>query len=200
MKIRFSNWVVIVPVCLALMSTGCASALTSSGPRLTNVVEGETRLSGTADLRFDAIRHPDSRHLQLTQTPVCREMVTRETVSRKQLRGVVPAIIEIGFFGLGILDLLVANAIIANSETRTPLEDAPTGNMVQCAAVMPADHQQVILQFPDTDTLQYGLTDADGMVELTPPSPEGETAYANVFVRTGTAKRFAGALWLMPAP
>ncbi|MCB2145957.1 MAG: hypothetical protein KQI81_05735 [Deltaproteobacteria bacterium] len=200
MKLRFFRWMVIVPAGLALLTAGCASSLTSSSPRQTTIVEGEKHLSGTVELQFDAFKNPGDRRLRLTQTPMCREMISRETVSRKQLHGVLPAIIEIGFFGLGILDLVVANAIVTNSENRTPIEDVPTGKMVPCAVVQPAADQQVIFQFSGTNTLQYGLTDANGMVELDAPPSPGETAYTNVFVRTGAAKRFAGAVWLMPAP
>lgn len=200
MKLRFFRWMVIVTSGLALLTTGCASSLTSSGPRQTLVVEGQKRQSGTVDLQFDAAKQPESPQVRITQTPMCREMVSREAVSRKPLRGVLPAIIEIGFFGLGILDLVVANAIATNSETRTPIEDVPTGNMIPCAVVQPAAHQQVILQFPGTDSLQYGITDADGRLVLETSLPRGETTYANVFVRTGSAKRFAGAVRLMPAP
>lgn len=200
MKLRIFRWMVIVTSGLALLTTGCASSLTSSGPRQTSVVEGKKRQSGTVDLRFDAVKQPENPHVRITQTPMCREMVSREEVSRKTLRGVLPAIIEIGFFGLGILDLVVANAIVTNSETRVPIADIPTGNMIPCAVVQPAAHQQVILQFSGTDSLQYGITDADGRFELETSLARGETTYANVFVRTGTAKRFAGAVRLMPTP
>ncbi len=41
---------------LALLAAGCASSLTSASPRQTVIVEGEKRLSGTTDLRFDAFK------------------------------------------------------------------------------------------------------------------------------------------------
>ncbi|WP_319523453.1 hypothetical protein [uncultured Desulfosarcina sp.] len=189
----------IFAVCICFLTTGCASSLTSSSPLQTTVVEGEKRLSGTDDLRFDVHRNSEDDFLVVTQTPVCREMATRESVSRKQLHGVLPAIIEIGFFGLGILDLVVAHAIVENSETRTPLEDAPTGNKVACASSQPAADQQVILQYAGLDRLQYGLTDADGIIRTEAPLSQEPFRYVNVFVRTGTAKRFAGAIWTTPA-
>jgi hypothetical protein len=126
-------------------------------------------------------------------------MTTRESVRRKQLHGVLPAIIEIGFFGLGIFDLVMARSIVENSKTRTPLDDAPTGNKVACGPSRPAANQQIILQYSGMDRLQYGLTDANGIVRTESPLPQGLFRYVNVFVRTGTAKRFAGTVWTTPA-
>ena len=189
----------VFTVCICFLTTGCASSLTSSSPLQTTVVEGEKRLSGTDDLRFDVSRNLANDVLVVTQTPVCREMTARESVSHKQLHGVLPAIIEIGFFGLGILDLVVAHAIVENSETRTPLDDAPTGNKVACAPAQPAANQQIILQYAGLDVLQYGLTDDAGIIRTEAPLPQEPFRYVNVFVRTGTAKRFAGAVWTTPA-
>ena len=199
MQHSFFKTLCVLTVCICFLATGCASSLTSSSPLQTAVVEGEKRLSGTDDLRFDVHRNTGNDLLMVTQTPVCREMTARESVSRKQLHGVLPAIIEIGFFGLGILDLVVAHAIVENSEIRTPLEDAPTGNKVACASSQPAADQQVILQYAGLDGLQYGLTDTDGIIRTEAPLPEEPFRYVNVFVRTGTAKRFAGAVWTTPA-
>lgn len=200
MKARSFRGMVIFAACLALLTTACASSMTAASSPLTTVVEGEKHLSGTVDLRYDVVAQPGNRRLQLTQTPICREMVTRETVSRKKIHGVLPAIVEIGFFGLGILDLVVADSIIASSETRTPLPAIPTGNTVACATTQPAAHQQVIVQSSETAALQHALTDADGIIQPDLPSPRGKTAYVNVFVRTDTAKRFAGVVWLTATP
>ncbi|BBO77957.1 hypothetical protein DSCW_53740 [Desulfosarcina widdelii] len=200
MNLSFFRYLIVFTVCICFLTTGCASSLTSSSPLHTTIAEGEKRLSGTDDIRFDVHRNLEDDFLVVTQTPVCREMTTRESVSRKQLHGVLPAIIEIGFFGLGILDLVMANAIVKNSETRAPLDDAPTGNKVACASSQPAADQQVILQYAGLDRLQYGLTDANGIIRTEAPLPEKPFRYVNVFVRTGTAKRFAGAVWMTPAP
>lgn len=199
MKHPLFKYLSVFAVCICFLTTGCASSLTSSSPLQTTVVEGQKRLSGTDDLRFDVHRNLENNFLVVTQTPVCREMTARESVSRKQLHGVLPAIIEIGFFGLGILDLVVAHSIVENSETRTPLDDAPTGNKVACAPAQPAANQQVILQYSGIDGLQYGLTDAAGIIRTEAPLPGKPFRYVNVFVRTGTAKRFAGAVWMTPA-
>jgi len=198
MKQPFFKLLIVSALCISFLTTGCASSLTSSSPLQTTVVEGEKRLSGTDDLRFDVHRNLENNFLVVTQTPVCREMTTRESVSRKQLHGVLPAIIEIGFFGLGILDLVVAHNIVENSETRRPLDDAPTGKKVACAPAQPAANQQVILQYSGLDRLQYGLTDAAGIIRTETPVPSKPFRYLNVFVRTGTAKRFAGAVWTTP--
>jgi len=199
MKRPFFKFLVALVVCISFLTTGCASSLTSSSPLQTTVEEGEKRLSGTDDLRFDVHKRLEDDALVVTQTPVCREMTTRQSVSRKQLHGVLPAIIEIGFFGLGILDLVVAHSIVQNSETRTPLEDVPTGNKVACAPAQPAANQQVILQYAGIDHLQYGITDAGGVIRSEAPLPQKPFRYINVFVRTGTAKRFAGAVWTTAA-
>jgi len=199
MKRPLFKFLVTFGVCISFLTAGCASSLTSSSPLQTIVEEGEKRLSGTDDLRFDVHRNLGDDFLVVTQTPVCREMTARESVSRKQLHGVLPAIIEIGFFGLGILDLVVAHSIVQNSETRTPLDDIPTGNKVACAPTQPAANQQVILQYAGLDRLQYGITDTDGVIRSEASPPNKPFRYINVFVRTGTAKRFAGAVWKTPA-
>ena len=197
-----STWLVVIVTVLAMLANGCASSMTSCAPRLTTVQEGETFTSGTQALRFDASLTMDRKHLMVTQTAICREMVSRESVSRKKLHGVFPAVIEIGFFGLGILDLVMANSIVKESEVRTPLEAIPTGNMLPCGNIQPAAYQQVILQFSDSDALVYALTDENGMInpETALTMDRKRTAYVNVFVRTGSAKRFAGPIWLRSIP
>ena len=198
MQLPMRPWLRIFTASLFLLTTGCASSLTASSPPRTTIVEGEKRVGDNAGLRFDVRQEPPAGQLILTQTPMCREMTSREKVSRKQLHGVLPAVIEIGFFGLGILDLVVANAIIENSETRLPLDDVPTGNQFPCAPTQPAAHRQVILQYSGADALQYGSSTGDGVIRTDAPLPAGNFAYVNVFVRAGTAKRFAGVVWLTP--
>ena len=56
----------------------------------------------------------------------------------------------------------------------------------------------MIFQFSGAEPLAYGQTDAAGRVAAQAPPAYGEVAYTNVFVRTGTAKQFAGAVWTVP--
>jgi hypothetical protein len=85
-------------------------------------------------------------------------------IEKKQLHGVIWAVVEIPFFGLGVADLVTAGTI---SRLTTEVTDGglkKTGHVKVCGEYLPAANTDVIFQFPEELAVLRARTDDKGRI------------------------------------
>jgi hypothetical protein len=140
---------VILSVIMAMIgSPGCATVLTIAFPPLHETKHGEIK---TADVVAHNYTLSESKtDLILEKQPLCAQKVQVIHVKRKQLHGVVPAMVEIPFFGFGIFDLVMAGCFTLATKEEIPGEFVDIPDMVICGPVQPAPDEELVLQFTDS--------------------------------------------------
>lgn len=176
----------LISLFLALVSaSGCATVLTVANPPLTETRNGESVLSDPVGFNYVLIEEKDD--FLLEKQPLCGQKVQLMDVKRKQLHGVIPAVVEIPLFGLGLLDLVVAGIY-----TRATMDVQPNGlidgpEVSVCGDFEPVSDQAVFVQYPVSITSKTLSTDETGRIpfkKLIPDNPIDD--YFTVFVRDET--------------
>lgn len=180
MTLRNLSMIMVAACCL--WTSGCATVLTVAYPPIEETRKGETKPSSQVGYHY--VMSEEKSSLILQKQPLCAQEIKVIKVKRKQLHGVIPAIVEIPFFGLGIADLVIAGVF-----TRATVEESDGGyvrssDIVVCGDMAFAPNEDLIVQFPMSTEVKHVRTDDKGMIPLAvlEAMPMGETYY-NVFVR-----------------
>ncbi len=165
-----------------LWTSGCATVLTVAYPPVEETRHAEAK-QGT-QVAFHYVMSEGKDHLLLQKEPLCSQDIKVINVKRKQLHGVIPAMVEIPFFGLGIADLVLAGVF-----TRATVEETDGGyvkgsDLIVCGNLAFAPDEDLIIQFPASTEVKHVKTDQKGMIPLTflETMPKGENSF-NVFVK-----------------
>ncbi len=134
---------------LAIVVSGCASAITTVSPPYTKEVEEDTHVvEEVSGYDYDLQRLPPGYSYQLHRVPLCAEKASMKKISRKQPRGFVFALAEMPLYGLGLLDWMYAVRIAEASEEVLDTWQEPTNKLFPCGDREPAPGQTVVLQTP----------------------------------------------------
>ena len=117
-------------ILLAFSVSGCSYVLTRMGTPVVKLEDGEKSVGDFANYKFSGGIY--SNVIYLEKTPQCFEIAEKIRVSQKQVRGRVFSMVEMVFFGLGLMDGAKAEAVSVLSRTETPLAKYETGKLVIC--------------------------------------------------------------------
>ena len=161
---NFKNIRLILTLSLVVCLTGCASILTGLSPRQSKIIEGGKTVGSleTYDYQFD-IR---SDKIFLSRIPLCNETVKTVRVAQKREIGYISALLEMPFFGLGLLDIINANAISEASRQEYPLGSFNTGKLLTCGKPEPAVNETIVIQDPAHQLSRDVSTGKNGVVDL----------------------------------
>ncbi|MBC2713761.1 MAG: hypothetical protein HF978_00430 [Desulfobacteraceae bacterium] len=155
---------------LIITFSGCSSIMTYLGPLKSELVDGETSHSELS--RYDYGFQEGKHTLLIEKTPMCKEMVQRLRLEKKQLRGFPIAIFELIFYGFGLLDMACVYGIIENSKKVEPLAYYATGNLLVCGEKIPAGNETFVIENKIFGIHQTAITNADGLLKLDPKLSE----------------------------
>ncbi len=155
---------VALMILLAISVSGCATTLTLLNPARSEIVKGDIKTGPFSHYTY-GYQIMDNTIL-LTRTPQCNEMATAYKVTKKTEIGYGPAMLEMPFFGLGLIDLLNANAIADNSKKTEPLADIETGKVLACGAPEPAADVPLVIQNKKKNISLTAATDENGKLDL----------------------------------
>lgn len=150
---------------LLLLFSGCATLITSAFPPEHSVRYGEKRIGKVAAFRY-RLEQDGRTSFVLERAPLCPEVQEKLAVSKKRMRGVLLAIAETPFFGLGLADLLLADITAKNSETTKAVGTVPTGKLLPCGVFSAFAQAKLMIQIPELDLNLFRFTDAKGRVDL----------------------------------
>lgn len=181
---RTRTFLLISILAMAMVTSGCATTLTTLSPRTTKVVNAEKRVGALHEFqyRYDFINGA----IELEKTPMCGELAKADRISEKRIIGYGPALLEMPFFGLGLLDILSARAISESSREVTPLAEYETGKLLACGKPQPAADEALIIENPADKKYWAARTDQNGRIDLKRiigGTPEGAM---NLNVRLGS--------------
>ncbi len=186
----------IVAAC-CLWTSGCATVLTIAYPPVEETRKGDVRPGHQIGHHYVMTEEKDG--LLLQKEPLCAQEIQVINVKRKRLHGVIPAIIEIPFFGLGIADL-----VVAGTYTRATVEESDGGyvkgsEVLTCGDLEFAPNEELILQFPVSMDVRHVTTDEKGLIPISVLQniPRGETCF-NVFVKLKDGPSFVKTLEKAP--
>ncbi|WP_300667461.1 hypothetical protein [Desulfoluna sp.] len=175
---------IISLICLAglLFAMGCASGLTMVAPRVEEITEGEKGMGDRINVVY--MLEEEKGIYTLTRQPYCKETVEKIQVSRKRPRGFIIALCELPLYGLGAVDYLVAKIYANASEEEMGRLIGNSGKIIPCGEVEPAAHEEILLQFPDSERIKRLLTDNKATLQLEELLKEkGQDLQINVFVK-----------------
>lgn len=162
MNVRIAR--IFMIVLLAVSVSGCSSILTSMGPLVYKLEDGEKSVGEFSKYKFSGgIR---SNVIYLEKTPLCVEISEKVNVAQKQVRGRVFSMIEMVIFGLGLIDAANAYAIVEKSRIVTPLAKYETGNFVVCGEKVPAGNEMLVIEDKQRTFHKQAQTDANGNLDL----------------------------------
>ena len=150
---------------LAFSISGCASFLTLMSPAQSKIVVGEKSVGDFNKYQYHYT--VGANGIVFTKTPMCDEMAQTYRKSQKREIGYGPALIEMPFFGLGLLDMVNAYAISENSRKEYPLAKFNTGHLLTCGKPEPAAGESAVIENPRTGLFRKGVTDKQGRLDLT---------------------------------
>jgi len=104
--------------------------------------------------------------IYLTKTPLCSEIAEVQRVAQKREIGYSPAMIEMVFFGLGLVDIVSAHGISENSRQVYPLGEYDTGKIMACGKPQPASNEALIIESKHPRLYRQVNTDGNGMIDL----------------------------------
>jgi hypothetical protein len=149
---------------MAFLMSGCASFLTYMSPVQSEMVVKEKK---AGDVKSYTYRYDvNANKIYLTKRPICSEMAEVERVAQKREIGYSPAMAEMLFFGLGLVDIVTANGIAENSRQVYPLGEYDTGKVMACGKVRPASNETLIIESKHPRLYRKVNTDGNGMVDL----------------------------------
>jgi hypothetical protein len=182
----------------SLYVSGCATALTVAHSPISETLHGDT-VTGDP-VGFNYAVSEEKNDLLLQKQPLCGQKIQLVEVKRKQLHGVIPAIVEMPLFGLGLLDLVVAGVYTKATvvETPGPFTDGPEVSI--CGDFEPASEQEVFVQYPVSITSKTVITDDKGRIPYKTIKPvNSRDRQFTVFIRENTGltyvKTFENVSW-----
>jgi|GEM_PF-1462171 len=172
-------------VCITLLVfgiSGCSSVLTYLGPVKTEIVDGESYKGDIVEYDYNLTAENDRLHF--TKSPLCKKIVQKVAVSKKEQRGYSLALLEMPLFGLGLFDMLRAHAIVEDSRRVEPLEKKFDGELVFCHGSQPASNETFIIKDEARSFEISARTDNEGIIDLKTLIPETVEA-AGLEIRPG---------------
>ncbi len=166
----FTRLLPAIAVSLFLVS-GCASTLTFLGPLKSKLVDGEHSCGNQAPDKYEFIAQ--GTRIKIIRTPMCEEYVEKLRVAAKQRRGFYLGVLEIPFFGLGLIDILRSYAIVEESKKVVPLAKYPTGRLMPAGPPVPAAGDSFLIEDRVYDLKLTLKSDENGMIDLFPYIPPG---------------------------
>lgn len=151
-------------ILLAVSVSGCSTVLTRMGPMLYSMEDGEKFVGEFVHYRLSG--EARSNILYLESTPMCAEIAEKVRVAQKQRRGRVFSMVEIVFFGLGLMDAAKSQAVVEASREVTPLAKYKTGEVVVCGEKEPAANRMIVLEDKQREFSREVETDAQGRLDL----------------------------------
>ncbi len=149
---------------IAVGVSGCATTMTMMSPVTSEVVVAEKRLG--AFEKYDYAYQVKDNSILLTRTPMCNEMARSVRVDRKRTIGYGPAMIEMAFFGMGLLDIASASAVSEASRKVFPLAEYDTGNLLTCGEPEPAAGEVLVIESKKLNADRLVVTDEHGRIDL----------------------------------
>lgn len=196
---NYKTLATVIVALSCLWTSGCATVLTVAYPPVEETRHGETKQG--VQVSYHYVMSEEKDHLLLKKEPLCTQEIQVINVKRKQLHGVIPAMVEIPFFGLGIADLVLAGVF-----TRATVEETEGGyvkgaDLKICGNLASAPDEDLIIQFPASTDVKHVKTDSNGTIPLTilETMPKGETSF-NVFVKGDSGVSYVKTFEKSPSP
>jgi hypothetical protein len=145
-------------------STGCATVSTILRPPVHETKQGVLITGDKTSWNYNAKQVISD--LLIEKQPLCSQNREIIHIKKKQLDGVIPALVEIPFFGFGIVDLVTAGTISLASSEETHKEYVATPFKIICGPFEPASGEDIMVQFTDTLKTVHIRTDAGGKIPL----------------------------------
>lgn len=156
----------------SVFTSGCATVLTQSFPPVTEIKRGESIPGDVTGYTYTVSETKDG--LTLMRQPLCRENIQITEVKRKRLHGVMWAVLEIPFYGLGIADLVTAGVYTRATMEETPKDPIPGTMVSPCGDIEPAPDLPVVIQYPSSLTKIHMRTDQNGKIPFSAIKREDE--------------------------
>ncbi len=139
----------------------CATIMTISAPPLSEVALDEERTSGRqVSANYQLIE--GTKEFTLVRQPYCMETAKEKIVIKKRIHGVIPAIIEVPLFGLGLVDIVIASQYSKNSVKEEEGQVVETGSIIECGEFLPAGNTELVIQCVETGETASVTTDSSG--------------------------------------
>lgn len=145
-------------------TTGCATIMTIAAPPVYETKPG--RLITGDSISFNYSVKEDNTYLVFEKQPLCVQQYEIIHFKRKRLDGIIPAIVEIPFYGFGIGDLATAETISIASKEETHREIKKTSMISICGSFESAPGEDIMIQFADSLKTIYIQSDAGGKIPL----------------------------------
>ena len=151
-------------VLIAFILSGCSTVLTRMGPLIYKLEDGEKSVGEFSKYKYSGgIR---SNVIYLERTPQCAEIAEKVRVGQKQVRGRVFSMVEIVFFGLGLIDGAKAEAYSEISRIETPLAKYETGKFLVCGEKELAANEMLVIEDKQRTFHKQAQTDVNGNLDL----------------------------------
>ncbi|MDA8402843.1 MAG: hypothetical protein M0Z56_01405 [Desulfobacteraceae bacterium] len=158
------NVCIMIVCCTCLCASGCATILTCAFPKVKETKQGEKVSGDQVAYHYSLTETKDS--LVLLRQPLCSQRIKITTVEKHQLHGVIPAMVEIPFFGLGIVDLVIAGTVSRATADEYDSGTIKSGEVIVCGNYTPAPNADLVIEFPESIGVSHLKTDANGKVLL----------------------------------
>lgn len=163
MKYRYLKICCLLVSCF--FTNACATYLTIVAPPIKEVALGEDRATGRM-ISTDYQLVEGAKEFTLLKKSFCMETAKERIISKKRLHGVIPALIEIPLFGLGLVDLVAARQYSKQATKEKEGQVVETGSIVECGDFKPAANVELVIQCPKTGQIAYVTTGASGEVAI----------------------------------
>ena len=160
MKYKYLPFILVLFSCL--LTNGCATILTISAPSVEEITLGKKAIGKQISINYHYDDGKDKG--TLTRQPYCMETAEQMIMTRKRMHGVVPAMVEIPIYGLGLLDLISAGIYAKASEEEVRGNFVETGEIIDCGKFQPAPETVLYIQCAETGQINKVVTDAAGNV------------------------------------
>lgn len=150
-------------IAISLSAGGCATILTMTTPPVEEITLGKKGLGEEISSNYKFVENKQVG--TLLKQPYCLETAQQEIMTRRRMHGVVPALVEIPIYGLGLIDLISAGVYSKASEELTIGNYVETGAIVECGEFKPVPGMTLYVQCAATSQMKSVKTDADGNVD-----------------------------------
>ncbi len=178
-----------IKICVLLVScifiNACATYLTMSAPPLKEVVlETETTTGRQISTNYLLIEGPND--CTLLKQPYCMVTAKERILFKKRLHGVIPALIEVPLYGLGLVDLVIASQYSKESVKEEEGQVVETGSIIECGEFQPAGNTELVVQCAETGEITNVKTDQSGDIGVDELFAGFlQNSQLNVFVKDG---------------
>lgn len=183
MKYRYIKICGLLAACFFM--NACATALTVLAPPMKEVVLEEERTAGREiSTNYRLIER--TKDCTLLKQPYCMETAKEKIILKKRLHGVIPALVEIPLYGLGLLDLVAARQYSKYSAIEEMGQVVETGSIMECGDFEPAVDAELVVQCAETGVITRVKTDSSGEISVDSLAAGFlQNSQLNVFVKEG---------------